>query len=269
MTEKIDQEDQEVELQGMLAKRLVVAGVLVGILLAVLAFFDYLATQEETPDPPVFTEPVPVPPKKALSQPVTPVVDDLPVLPVEPEDPALPPVEPVPAEPPPPPEVTAKPEVVMPAPLADPVSRPAGKPASATRADATPPARPPVVQPVASPTPVAEGTSAPTTQLSPAPDAKPTASVLTPPPAAPAQPALQPIPARPLASGYLVQAGVFSSTKAAEELHAKLTLNGIPSTLETRVQIGPFKSRAEADAARQKLKALGIEGMMIPPAGRR
>jgi len=268
MTEKDNQENQEVELQGMLAKRLVVAGVLVGVLLAVLAFFDYLATQEETPDPPVFTEPVPVPPKKALSQPVTPVIDDVPVLPAEPVDPALIPPEPAPAEPlpPPPPEVAAKPETTVPAPVPATVAAPAGKPGPASRADVPVAAKPPA-QP---PSPVSEGTSAPVSSLPTAlaPVAKPTANVIA-PPEAPVRPALQPVPARPLASGYVVQAGVFSSTKAAEELHAKLTLNGIPSTLETRVQIGPFKNRAEAEAARQKLKALGIEGMMIPPAGRR
>lgn len=81
-----------------------------------------------------------------------------------------------------------------------------------------------------------------------------------------------PVPAPPrLFSGFALQAGVFSSTKAAEELHAKLTLNGIPSTLETRVQVGPFKTRAEAEAAREKMQALGIDALLMAPtkAGKR
>jgi len=33
------------------------------------------------------------------------------------------------------------------------------------------------------------------------------------------------------------------------------------------VQVGPFKSREEAEAARVKMKALGIEAVMLPPKG--
>lgn len=62
---------------------------------------------------------------------------------------------------------------------------------------------------------------------------------------------------------------MFSSTERAEELHAKLQLNGIPSSIESRVNVGPFKTREEADAARAKLKALGIESLLVPPASLR
>ena len=77
---------------------------------------------------------------------------------------------------------------------------------------------------------------------------------------------LPPAPPR-LFSGFAVQAGVFADAQHAEELRAKLTLNGIPSTMEARVQVGPFKTREEAEAARQKLKALGVEGILLPPRG--
>ena len=70
--------------------------------------------------------------------------------------------------------------------------------------------------------------------------------------------------------GFVLQVGVFSSVQRAEELHAKLTLSGLPSTLETRVQVGPFRSREEAEAAQHKLKELGIETVLVAPrAGRR
>ena len=75
-----------------------------------------------------------------------------------------------------------------------------------------------------------------------------------------------PAPPR-LFSGYAVQAGVFADAQRAEELRAKLTLNGIPSTMEARVQVGPFKTREEAEAAREKMKALGIDGILLPPKG--
>jgi cell division septation protein DedD len=78
-------------------------------------------------------------------------------------------------------------------------------------------------------------------------------------------PALPPNPVPPPANGFLVQAGVFSNPQRAEDLYAKLRANGIPATLETRVHIGPFKSQNEAQAALARLKALGIEGLVLPP----
>ena len=87
-------------------------------------------------------------------------------------------------------------------------------------------------------------------------------------PVAPPQPSSQQQPTPPrLFSGFAVQAGVFSDPRRAEELHARLTLEGIPSTIEARVQAGPFKSREEAEAARVKMKALGIDAVMLMPKG--
>jgi DedD protein len=80
----------------------------------------------------------------------------------------------------------------------------------------------------------------------------------------PATSAMPPVVQR-LLSGFVLQAGVFSSQQRAEELHAKLTLSGVPSTLETRVQVGPFKTRQEAEAAQEKLRELGIGSVLVPP----
>lgn len=63
-----------------------------------------------------------------------------------------------------------------------------------------------------------------------------------------------------------MQAGVFSDPRRAEELHARLTLEGIPATIESRVQVGPFKNREEAEAARSRLKSLGVDAVMLMPA---
>lgn len=77
-------------------------------------------------------------------------------------------------------------------------------------------------------------------------------------------------PSRPLtqaaetARRFLVQVGVFSNHANAEELVGKLNEAGIPARIESHVQIGPFASRAEVDAARAKLKSLGMDdGMLV------
>ncbi|MBE9609602.1 SPOR domain-containing protein [Chitinilyticum litopenaei] len=56
-----------------------------------------------------------------------------------------------------------------------------------------------------------------------------------------------------------MQAGVFLHAARAEKLLEQLQQAGIPAYLETRVQIGPFNNKAEADKAIQKLRSMGIE----------
>lgn len=84
-------------------------------------------------------------------------------------------------------------------------------------------------------------------------EAKPVA----PPPAQP------PLP-KEAAKGYVVQLGVFSNPENAIELQKKLKEHGIKSYTETKVHIGPFKDKAEAEAALAKLKALGIGAVIVP-----
>ena len=91
-------------------------------------------------------------------------------------------------------------------------------------------------------------------------------SVATEKPAAPApSPKLLPR----LLSGYSLQAGVFVDPQRAEELHARLVQEGIPATIETRVLVGPFKSRKESEAARAKLRAMGIASVPLPRNGKK
>jgi len=108
--------------------------------------------------------------------------------------------------------------------------------------------KPSVAPPPPPPTPAATATSTPSKP--PAPGKPPASSRQTPP--APAPKSLD------------VQVGVFSDPENAKQLQAKLAEHGIPSHMETHLQIGPFKDRAEADAAREKLKALGISGVIVP-----
>lgn len=267
--------DNATDLRNKLIKRLAVAGVLVAILLGVLAFFDYLASPPEEPDDQVFSKPVPVAPKKQLSQPVTPTTD-------LPEPPATAPVV---AETPPPPQVAAQPALAV-------EEKTEGKPTVHAESRATAPAgpskapvavtqggtgrAPAVTAPAASPAPAPktvhpapESTAAPTV-AAPAesfapPAPRPSARVIDTRPA----PVVAPSGMSRLFAGFLLQAGVFTSPQRAEELHAKLTLSGVPSTLETRVQVGPFTTRQEAEAAQVKLRELGIETVLVPPRGAR
>ena len=92
--------------------------------------------------------------------------------------------------------------------------------------------------------------------------AEPAAQLVRPPHAA--APASRPLTQPLVRSGnFLLQMGVFNSTANAEELRAKLELNGIPSQIEARVQVGPFNNRQEAEQMRDKLKQLGMEAGMV------
>jgi DedD protein len=142
----------------------------------------------------------------------------------------------------------------------------------------------PTIRPA--PPPVVEGSAAPVDRAIPKDD--------TPPgPEIPPQPVLPPSRARAsdvpptrgesrpqvgaqaitpssrLYSGFALQAGVFADPRRAEELHARLTLEGIPSTIEARVHVGPFRNKAEMAEAQAKLKALGIDAVVLTPRGRR
>ncbi len=91
-------------------------------------------------------------------------------------------------------------------------------------------------------------------------------------PEATAEPALLPSHLRPASvqrpTGYTLLAGTYLDAAQAEALQVALTSNGIPSTLETRVSVGPFKTRQEAEEARRKLKALGVDAPIVAPAKR-
>lgn len=265
--------DPTAEMRSKLISRLAVAGGLVASLLAVLAFFDYLATPPDEPEATIYTRPVPVAPKKDISQPVTPATS-LPEPPVSTE------TRPG-GEPPPAPEVPA-----TPVPPAVEESRPSAETPRASRKAITGKAHDgEAATPARTPLPPTRGLALPTPASPPslpAPRAKlpETPSDVTSPPAIlpPEQrmpsarvvqvqpaPAVMPPRMQRLFSGFLLQAGVFTSAQLAEELHAKLTLSGVPSTLETRVQVGPFRTRQEAEAAQEKLRELGIGSVLIPP----
>jgi DedD protein len=81
----------------------------------------------------------------------------------------------------------------------------------------------------------------------------------------PAQATAKPILANaeaPAGRGFVVQLGVFTDPANAQELVARLNKQGIRAYTETRVHVGPFLNRAEADKARTELRRLGISGVV-------
>jgi DedD protein len=61
---------------------------------------------------------------------------------------------------------------------------------------------------------------------------------------------------------YVVQLGIFSSLANAQTLQKQLQLAGIPARLETRVQLGPFKDKKDADKALARARKMGIEAVL-------
>ena len=76
-------------------------------------------------------------------------------------------------------------------------------------------------------------------------------------------PAPQKIVPASTAKSYVVQFGVFNSPANAHKLQRQLQQAGIKARLETRVQLGPFKNKHDADQAIARAKKLGIEGVVV------
>lgn len=233
----------EQQLRQRLLRRIGLAGVLIVALVASLAMFDAVfvhTPSHESQDPSALAvNPEPVPAAEAPAS----------------ENP-----DPLPAEPAA--DAAAEPE---PAPVADapqseakPEAPPAGT-AAKGKSEIKPITRPePRAEPKLLPV-VPEGTATPSLPQPPQPVVKPT------PPVAPVAPVVR--PTRPLApgQGYLVQMGVFSNIANAEELKGRLDKAGIPAHIEARVQVGPFKSKVEAEAAQKKLAQMGLSGLLLSP----
>lgn len=242
-----DGQDELSQMKRKLAWRMGIAGLMIVALLGGLTLFDRLASGpgESEPASPRFTEPVPVP-KKTVTQ-------------------AVGTAEPAPA---PEKEGKATPEsTAAPADRAAPFAEQAPESAAA---------HPPAGR--STPKQAARPVSAPQTAAPAQPgEAKKNDSAAVTPtrPEQPVSAAAGPAAARQapalakLLSGYTLQAGVFSDTRRAEDLHARLVQEGIPATLETRVLVGPFRSREEADAARAKMLVMGVDALQLPRSAKK
>lgn len=71
---------------------------------------------------------------------------------------------------------------------------------------------------------------------------------------------------------YFVQAGAFAQTEDAEQQRARLAMMGMEGRTSEReqsgrtvfrVRVGPFSNKADADAAKEKLAAAGVDASLV------
>lgn len=236
--------DDQSELKKRATRRLIIAVLLVVAAVTVLTILskkkpvkpitaETPAIIAETPSQPDFAPPLL--PEAELPAAEEPPPPEVVTSPIEEATPATPP----------PPQVSAQPGLKP-----TPQAMPAPRTATATTAKPLIQAQPslPPAKPVTQPSvrQVTEQSS-----ITPKPQ-----------PAAAQPPVAQPASAQPKA--YAVQLGVFSNPANAIQLQEKLAQHGIKSYTETRVHVGPFKDKAEADQAMAKIRALGIGAVVVP-----
>ncbi|RQO76040.1 SPOR domain-containing protein [Aquitalea sp. FJL05] len=277
MTEQNQRQDpgsapDEKDLNSKLKKRLAIAGGLVAVALAAIPVLDSMKKPkvEMTATTPVGSSGKIVNPSSApaLEQPAAEPAVESSAPAVEASAPqtdagnSASPAAPT-ATPPQTPDISKTPAVAS----SKPVTPPAAHPAAAKPASKPAPAAPAAAAaPQAATPPVAVVTThSASAKAAPAPlpvrsSTDSDNSVTAPPTAL--------VKAKPEGSslGYKLQLGLFSSMGNAEKLVKELKAKGIEAHTETRVQLGPFKTRAEADEAMAKLRNLGYTPLLGPAA---
>ncbi|MBL8434265.1 MAG: SPOR domain-containing protein [Zoogloea sp.] len=251
---------------------------LIGLLLGGLAVFDYQSRPPE-PDEEVALPTKPIAPAQVAPEPGRDAPPDVlragaeavprPVVPAEEAPaPSLPPdARPARAE-----------RLERPAGVTE-GGRPPARPAQGVIAPAVParvetvkktdqPATPTVPQQAVAPAPKSVTASvAPAPAVAQAPAAvQAAAAPARPSPAAPAQvAAAAPTPRASAEGAYYLPLGAFPTAEQAEVLRARLSAEGVPSHLETRVLVGPFADRRDALAAQARLREKGFTpGELLP-----
>lgn len=218
------------------------------------------ATSTAAPMPTVAPEPTPV----AESRPA----------PASAPEPAAPPAKAsaapkasAPAAPP----ATVAPPPAEPAPSARPASAPASKAAASAPAPAktaTPAASTSVS---ATPSPAASATSTPAPRREAAASRASAATKPKAPASAPAA-ADKPLPTVGTAAGYYINVGLFAEEANARKTQARLLNEGLPAFRQEldgakgrriRVRVGPYDTRAQADAAAESIRAMALEAVVF------
>jgi DedD protein len=161
-------------------------------------------------------------------------------------------------------------------PLALPAPRPAAKPAASapvaapsttpTTASAAPLPSTVTAKPVEAPQP------APVRASEPVAPPKPVVAAASSPPPAPKPAAETPKPVAQAAGRFVVQIGAFAEASAVRDVRSKAEKAGLATFTQTvstadgqrtRVRLGPFASREEAEKAAAQAKAAGLGGAVL------
>ncbi|MDP1897556.1 MAG: SPOR domain-containing protein [Sulfurimicrobium sp.] len=240
--------DEHAEIKKRAMRRLMVAGTLVTAAVVTLTVLNHKPEERTVPastsHTPVVATPEPAPPEAAPE--IT--AEEVPA----PEAPPMPDSEATSVPTPPPPQVLNKSSQAVPS-----------ETKSRTEAAGTAPSS--KAASVDSATP-AKSVAPQTVTISPPPAAKKTAEQATAESKATTAPSAAPIKATtPVApKGYVVQLGLFSNHENAVQLQKRLADHGIKSYTETRLNVGPFQDKAEADQAMTRLRNMGINAVLVP-----
>jgi len=128
----------------------------------------------------------------------------------------------------------------------------------------------PASAPVAAATP--KSASAPPPPPPPLPSTKPPVAVAASPKPAASAPRPPPAAATPATGRWVVQVGAYNDAERLKAARAKLQKLGYASYTQdvdsatgrrTRVRVGPFNTRAEADAVAARVKAVGLQTAVL------
>jgi len=157
-----------------------------------------------------------------------------------------------------------------PSPAASSASAVTPTPAVSAASTSTSASTPPAV--ASSNTRASEVPQAPLKPTPPAPKPKPKAIAIPQPPAVAVATAPPVKKAAKTAHIYYVNVGLFAKESNAHNAHAKLTEAGLPTLKHvmktakgevTRVRVGPFENRSQADDAATKIKALKLDALVL------
>jgi DedD protein len=237
--------DEQNEIKKRAIRRVIVASVLVAAAIAALTVLTRY--KSEAPVTRTTTQGTALPPI-AQPEPAAPIQEEMAAPPTTPPEQEAQPAAP----PPPPPEVVNIPAPVVPAAPSPKVAKPTSvRPGTEAEVSARPaPAKPAAAQP--------QTVTRAAQEMQPAQPAK----SITEKPAEKTPPLAK--AAEPAPKGYTVQLGVFSNPTNALQLQEKLAQNGIKSYTETKLNVGPFQSKGEADQALAKIRAMGVSAVVVP-----
>ncbi|KZT17732.1 sporulation protein [Acidovorax sp. GW101-3H11] len=169
----------------------------------------------------------------------------------------------------PPARVTPPPD--EPAPSARPASAPASKAAASAPAPAKTATPAASARASATPSPAASAASTPAPRREAAASR---ASAATKPkaPASATAAADKPLPTVGAAAGYYINVGLFAEEANARKTQARLLNEGLPAFRQEldsakgrriRVRVGPYDSRAQADAAAESIRAMALDAVVF------